>query len=253
MTMGKPALEVSAILGFGSRAFEPALNKFKRIVQPVIDAHQLGGDLLIIYLQFQYGDLGKSAGDGVNINRFSEKSRSISIIVRITEQGWHKIEPGKRDAFLMATAISGLRAVEARLPGKAANNVHALAEALQSLAPQGNALEGFPVSDEPPITGPQSQLILQFTQADLNYDGLIKLEDALIDGLGECAEVDGHDTGSGESNIYILTDHPEQIFRDARKIVETHGIAGMKAAFRRLDEEDYIILWPAGLMEFNVT
>jgi len=37
---------------------------------------------------------------------------------------------------------------------------------------------------------------------------MIEIEDALIQGLSEGNEVDGHDAGSGEMNIFIRVDDP---------------------------------------------
>lgn len=55
-----------------------------------------------------------------------------------------------------------------------------------------------------------AQLVLQFAKAeDLNnYDKLLRFEEALISLLGRSADVDGHDFGSGEMNIFILTEDP---------------------------------------------
>ena len=55
-----------------------------------------------------------------------------------------------------------------------------------------------------------TQLVLQFkADGDLgSFEKLVSFEETLSLLLGQIAEVDGHDFGSGEMNIFILTDHP---------------------------------------------
>jgi hypothetical protein len=51
------------------------------------------------------------------------------------------------------------------------------------------------------------QLVLQFRAESVQEFGeLVVLEDLLIEKLPEDSEVDGHDFGCGEFNIFILTD-----------------------------------------------
>ncbi|HWF20445.1 MAG TPA: ABC transporter [Verrucomicrobiae bacterium] len=57
------------------------------------------------------------------------------------------------------------------------------------------------------------QLVLQFQGDTLtDYDAMIKLENLLIKKLGHSAKVDGHDCGSGETNIFIFTFDPALTF-----------------------------------------
>ena len=82
---------------------------------------------------------------------------------------------------------------------------------------------------------------------------MIRIEDALTSGIGDVARVDGHDAGSGEMNIFLLTDDPLQAFQDVRKLLD--GIRAtdtLRAAFRELTSDDYKILWPPGLASFSV-
>ena len=57
------------------------------------------------------------------------------------------------------------------------------------------------------------QLVLQYADTDMSYDELVSLEAALEAQLSQFAEVDGHDYGSGEGNIFILTDDPQGTFK----------------------------------------
>jgi len=85
------------------------------------------------------------------------------------------------------------------------------------------------------------------------FDRLVALEDELIEKLSDLATVDGHDFGSGQFNIFVLTDDPTASFRKAHEIVATQGTPNvMRSAYRELDGEDYVILWPSSLTEFNV-
>lgn len=96
------------------------------------------------------------------------------------------------------------------------------------------------------------QLVIQFNGAD--FDGLIAIEEALIEGLGTSANVDGHDIGSGQSNIFIITTEPMGTFQRARDIISNAGLlpATFKAASRPLGSDVYVALWPPGLANFSI-
>ena len=50
------------------------------------------------------------------------------------------------------------------------------------------------------------QLVLQLPASSIkDYDEMIELEETIIKGIGSLGKVDGHDAGSGEMNIFILT------------------------------------------------
>lgn len=98
------------------------------------------------------------------------------------------------------------------------------------------------------------QLVLQFAADSMeDYDRLVALEDRLIEELGEAATVDGHDFGLGEFNIFIFADDPATVFDKAHGIVVDQGVPNvLQSAYRKMDGEDYTILWPSSLTEFNV-
>lgn len=97
------------------------------------------------------------------------------------------------------------------------------------------------------------QLVLQFPEKDLSFDRLVQIEEMLMDAVGEEAEVDGHDMGSGESNIFIKTDDPEETFRTAKALLEDEDeFRVLKAAYREKKAGGYSILWPKGLNSFKV-
>jgi hypothetical protein len=103
---------------------------------------------------------------------------------------------------------------------------------------------------------PQYQLVLQFPfESTADFDAVIELEERLIEEFsGSATHVDGHDSGSGEANIFILTPNPNESFALAQVVVKkTFGIsAEFRAGFRRIDSDEYAVLWPAGARGFSV-
>ena len=98
------------------------------------------------------------------------------------------------------------------------------------------------------------QLVLQFKGDSLaDYDSMISLEDDLIRELGDTGDVDGHDIGAGETNIFILTPQPEIAFLRAKEILERAQLLGaVSAAYRHVTGQTYTVLWPAHRQEFSV-
>lgn len=100
-----------------------------------------------------------------------------------------------------------------------------------------------------------AQLVLQFvTTEDLDsYDKLIRFEDLLFSLLGANAAVDRHDCGSGEMNIFIITQSPAATFALVQQAEQSLWPSReMRAAYRWIDQEDYICLWPPELNQFDV-
>ena len=100
------------------------------------------------------------------------------------------------------------------------------------------------------------QLALQFPANSItDYDEMIALEQQLIELLGSSAKVDGHDCGSGEMNIFIHTDAPENTFERIRGVLaERELFLKLVAAFRELKGDEYSVLWPLGFnKKFRIT
>ena len=100
------------------------------------------------------------------------------------------------------------------------------------------------------------QLVLQFPQRWLwSFHSLIRLEDQLIQRLGASADVDGHDCGSGEMNIFIITNDPVRTFREIRPLLSRKiWVRLSAAAYRELQGETYTVIWPEGsLKPFIIT
>jgi hypothetical protein len=100
----------------------------------------------------------------------------------------------------------------------------------------------------------QYQLVVQIKPASSDdFDRLVSWENSLIEYLATSAEVDGHDLGAGEFNIFIFTDDPSGAFRKIQGLTETRLLLPlMAAAYRPVDGGDYIVLWPRGSTRFNV-
>jgi hypothetical protein len=92
------------------------------------------------------------------------------------------------------------------------------------------------------------QLVLQFSPwgSDTHdFDKLISLEEQLIDALAGKAEVDGHDMGSDEANIFIHTLDAHTTFSDSFPVVQRSGLVPLLgAAYREVAADEYIRLWP---------
>jgi len=90
------------------------------------------------------------------------------------------------------------------------------------------------------------QLVIQFPATLIaDFDVMVSLEETLISKFGDSADVDGHDFGSGEANIFIITSDPSHTFDQSKSILESREILNQcKVAYRKLDEDDYSVLWP---------
>jgi len=101
----------------------------------------------------------------------------------------------------------------------------------------------------------QYQLVIQF-KADPpdDFDSLIRFEDELRSRIGDSAEVYGHDFGSGELNIFVLTDHPESTFKYVQEVFTLlRPKHAMAVAYRKLTEQKFTTIWPTTLKDFRVS
>ena len=99
------------------------------------------------------------------------------------------------------------------------------------------------------------QLVLQFRGDSLaDFDAMVALEDQLIKDLGHLAKVDGHDCGSGETNIFIFTSDPAITFWRVRHTLQRAGrLDAVTAAYREVQGASYTVLWPEDSQkEFSV-
>jgi hypothetical protein len=99
------------------------------------------------------------------------------------------------------------------------------------------------------------QLVLQFDAGSMNdFDSLVGFESELDKHLEGLAEVDGHDFGSEEFNIFLLTDEPHRTFESSYRFLTAKGIPNyMRAGYREIEGEKYVVLWPHDLKDFSVS
>ncbi len=98
------------------------------------------------------------------------------------------------------------------------------------------------------------QLVIQLPDELYDdIDAIADMEDKMDESFVD-AEVDGHDIGSGEINIFIHTNNPVATFKVVKNVLENEAInfKYVKIAYREISGEDYIILWPKDLTKFKV-
>jgi len=99
------------------------------------------------------------------------------------------------------------------------------------------------------------QLVLQWSVASEDeFEALLEVEEVLIEDLSALHDVDGHDIGSSEFNIFIHTNDPESAFGEVRRILgNSKSWFLIRIAYRERQKSGYVILWPAGLTKFEVS
>jgi len=99
------------------------------------------------------------------------------------------------------------------------------------------------------------QLVLQFPVTEnFDFDALIELETKLTFELGSEHDVDGHDFGSGDMNIFIHTNSPNDAFEKVIVLLSDQFAPTLKAAYREVGSDRFIWLHPAANEEvFHVT
>jgi hypothetical protein len=98
------------------------------------------------------------------------------------------------------------------------------------------------------------QLVLHLPAASLtDYDEMLKFEEIILEGLGKLGKVDGHDAGSGETNIYIFTDQPRPAFDRIKQLTGVgRFMPQLKVAFRLVGTDKFTILYPMELTHFAI-
>lgn len=99
----------------------------------------------------------------------------------------------------------------------------------------------------------QYQVVVQWDDKVGDFDFLIGIEDALLGALSECHEVDGHDMGSGEANVFIISPDPMQAFGEIKVALAGRlSMSDVRIAYRDLEGDTFTVLWPEGLSDFDV-
>lgn len=99
----------------------------------------------------------------------------------------------------------------------------------------------------------QYHLAIQWGDQAGDFDFLVRIEDVLIANLSELHDVDGHDMGSGEANIFIITHDPLLAFSEIKPVLAGQlEMNDVRIGYRPINEDAFTVLWPEGLDEFNV-
>lgn len=97
------------------------------------------------------------------------------------------------------------------------------------------------------------QLVIQWPATSMkDYDALIEIEEVLIEKLSKMHEVDGHDIGAKEFNIFIQTDNPQSASNEVKTILSDSVYSDARAAYREISKSEYKILWPKSLTKFSI-
>ena len=84
-------------------------------------------------------------------------------------------------------------------------------------------------------------------------DEMVRLEEELDAAIADLGTVDGHDVGSGEVNIFILTSHPLGVFETIKTVPRFVSLTTrLKVAYRRVGEDEFKILHPPGSSVFKI-
>ena len=98
------------------------------------------------------------------------------------------------------------------------------------------------------------KLVIQWPASSISdYDTLIDIEDVLIDKLKDGSEVDGHDAGADEMNIFINNEDPKVTFTAIKKAIGTRDFwVDARIAYRRSSKSNYTMIWPEDFQDFKV-
>lgn len=98
------------------------------------------------------------------------------------------------------------------------------------------------------------QLVLQMSASSIkDYDEMIEIEEIIISGLGEIGDVDGHDAGAGEMNIFILINEPQLASERIKALLRARdAMPNFKVAYREIKKNDYTIIHPYNLTHFTI-
>ena len=90
------------------------------------------------------------------------------------------------------------------------------------------------------------QLIVRFpVSAVSDHPAMVRLEAALAGILDDTEELDGHDFGLDEADLFLLTADPVRTFERIKPVLVRAGLLDtLTAAHGATDAEEYTVLWP---------
>ena len=95
-------------------------------------------------------------------------------------------------------------------------------------------------------------MVIQWREEDITYDQLIEMENILDYDLGIGHEIDGHDMGSGQANIFMITNNPEDLLQQIKEILNESELSIVKIAYREESKDEFTIVWPVGEKIFEI-
>jgi hypothetical protein len=98
------------------------------------------------------------------------------------------------------------------------------------------------------------QLVFQLPgSSETDFGEMIGLEEELRSAIGDLGDVDGHDIGQGEMNVFVLTRSPIRVFEMVRSLPSVaRAMPRLRVAFRPLDGDEYEVLHPPGPYRFTL-
>lgn len=91
----------------------------------------------------------------------------------------------------------------------------------------------------------QSQLVLKFRRPALDATGVAGLERQLRDTLGESVEMDGHNDGLRDIDVFIITEDPASTFRRCKPVLEQMQVLDrVVVAHRFVGGLQFKVIWP---------
>ncbi|MET3109500.1 hypothetical protein AAKU58_004357 [Oxalobacteraceae bacterium GrIS 1.18] len=99
------------------------------------------------------------------------------------------------------------------------------------------------------------QLVFQFKGDSLaDFDMMVSVEEKMNDQIGNLGEVDGHDIGSGEVNIFVITKDPMAAFLQMKSVLENLNLLStVSIAYGEIESDSFAVVWPENSkQEFSV-
>ena len=85
-----------------------------------------------------------------------------------------------------------------------------------------------------------------------DLDEFMVLEERVTAAIGETGRVDRHDAGAGETDFLITTKNPLGAYDALAGFGEFEARPELRAAYRRLDNEDYEVYQRAEFFRFHI-
>jgi hypothetical protein len=99
------------------------------------------------------------------------------------------------------------------------------------------------------------QLVVQLNEFFFDEKNFVENLENLLEVSLTDAEIDGHDVGNGELNIFIHTNDPTNTLEETKVVLENQDIdlEAVKVGYRDFSSNIYVPIWPKDLEEFKVT